>query len=94
MFWGVNKVYSYGTNVAASRWDEVNIKKKKKIESQLSKLGHKIAKVAMTLNNRKPNYYTRIFFNVMKIGHKDNTWNETDYNYWKANGWLDGKKPW
>lgn len=94
VFWGVNKIYSYGVNVAASEWNEVNIKKKKKIERQLSKLGNKIAKIAMTLNNSKPNYCTRMLFNIMKIGHKHNTWNETDYNYWKVNGWLNGKKPW
>ncbi len=27
----------------------------------------------------------------MKTVHKGEKWNETDYNYWKKNGWLDGK---
>lgn len=94
LYWGVNKIYSYGINVAAMSWDDVDTKKKKQIEEQLTKLSDKIIKTAARSNKKSPNYFTKILFNVMKVSQKNNTWNNTDYNHWKNNGWLDGKKPW
>lgn len=94
VYWGVNKVYSYGVNVSAMAWEDVNTKKKKQIEKKLKKLSDKINKAVKDSKKRPPNHFTRMLFNLMKMMQKNNTWNLKDHDYWKDNGWLDGKKPW
>lgn len=91
---GISKIYSFGANVAAMSFEDINIKKKNKIEKKLDKLANKIKKAVKVSNKRSPGMFVKIIFNLMKLSHKNNNWNKTDYNYWKNKGWLNEKKPW
>ena len=92
-FWGVSKVFSYGINVAAMNYDEIKSEKKEQINKDLKVLARKVNRAA-ALENKKPDLFIRFMFSLMQNSHKKDKWNETDSNYWKENGWLDGKKPW
>lgn len=48
--------------------------------------------IKKALKNRKVGLKTRFFYNLFKMTQK-NGWNKTDVDYWKEQGWLDGKKP-
>ena len=40
----------------------------------------------------KVGFKTKFFFKLFGMTQK-NGWNKVDADYWKKNGWLDGKKP-
>ena len=92
LFWmGVPVIYQLSQNVNASSWENVSPKIKividKKIESIVKKTIRKICRV-------KPPIKLNAIFHIMGMMQKSNIWNMTDKNYWKRNGWLDGKHPW
>lgn len=89
-YWGVGKVYTYGTAVRAVSWNAVSEKKKIQIEAKMSKLAAKIKNRAGKI---KPSLKTKIFFHIMRLVNK-NGWNTTDTEYWKENGWLAKGRPW
>ena len=89
-FWGVPKIYKYGIGVAATSWDGVPEKKKRRVEKATDSIADKIIK----RNGRvKPGIKTKGFFHIMRMIQK-NGWNEADMNYWKAKGWTDNNRPW
>jgi len=89
-FWGVPKIYKYGIGVAATSWDGVPEKKKRRVEKATDSIADKIIK----RNGRvKPGIKTKGFFHMMRMLQK-NGWNEADINYWKAKGWTDNNRPW
>lgn len=89
-FWGVPKIYKYGIGVAATNWDGVPEKKKRRVEKATDSIADKIIK----RNGRvKPGIKTKGFFHIMRMLQK-NGWNEADMNYWKAKGWTDNNRPW
>lgn len=89
-FWGVPKIYKYGIGVAATSWDGVPEKKKRRVEKATDSIADKIIK----RNGRvKPGIKTKGFFHIMRMLQK-NGWNEADMNYWKAKGWTDNNRPW
>lgn len=89
-FWGVPKIYKYGIGVAATSWDGVPEKKKRRVEKATDSIADKIIK----RNGRvKPGIKTKGFFHIMRMLQK-NGWNEADMSYWKAKGWTDNNRPW
>ena len=54
-----------------------------------------IAKKINSIQKLSVGVKTRIMFNMMGMMQK-NGWNSSkvETEYWKENGWLDGKKPW
>lgn len=89
-FWGVAKIYKYGSSVAAVNWNGVSEKKKRSVDRQMTALADKIVK---RHGKVKPAVKTRIMFLAMSIMQK-NGFNERDMNYWKEKGWTEGKRPW
>lgn len=89
-FWGVAKIYKYGSNVAAVNWNGVSEKKKRSADRQMTALADKIVK---RHGKVRPAVKTRIMFLAMSIMQK-NGFNERDMNYWKEKGWTEGKRPW
>lgn len=89
-FWGVGRRYSYGAAVAATDWNSITDKKKKAIETNITKIANKI-------NNNygkvKPDLKVRGFFFIMSLMQK-NGFNPVDAEYWKEKGWTAGKRPW
>ncbi len=92
-FWGVRRIYSLGTAVAANGWENVAVKRKAKIERKAEKAAKRIAR-AVARGDRLPYPpLRRLLFGVMASMQKKNTWGPLDNTHWKKNGWLDGKKP-
>ena len=89
-YMGVPRIIKYGVSVQAMNWDQVSEKKKAKIEKDTSTIAGK-------LNDKKPHVgiKTKFMFSIMGKLHK-NGWNSSsvETDYWKENGWLDGRKPW
>lgn len=90
LFWGVGKIYQFGTGVAATSWEQVSDKKRRNIEKTVSSITKKIVS---SQNKVCPGIKIRLLFSVMKLFQKKGL-NPTDTQHWKEHGWLDGKKPW
>ncbi len=90
LFWGVGKIYRFGTGVAATCWEQVNDKKRRDIEKNVSAIAKKIQNGH---NRIRPGIKTGALFFVMRLFQKKG-FNPIDTQYWKERGWLDGKTPW
>ena len=90
LFWGVGKIYRFGTGVAATSWERVRDKKRRHIEKKVSSIAKKILS---RRNKVRPGIKVRVLFSVMRLFQKKGL-NPIDTKYWKEQGWLDGKKPW
>jgi len=88
-FWGVPKVYNYGVTTMKMGGNYCDYKEKDRIIEQVKK---KASQVKKGLNSRKVGFKTKFFFKLFGMTQKDG-WNKTDSDYWKEQGWLDGKKP-
>ena len=90
-YMGVPKIIKYGLAVQAMNWDGVSAEKKTKIDRDTSAIARKLS------SGKKPSVgiKTRFMFGVMGMLQKKG-WNSSpvETEYWKENGWLDGKKPW
>ena len=89
-YWGISRIYSCGVPVAATSWEGVSEKKKRKVDKRLDKIAKAIkrreGRVKLTLKGR-------FLFSVMRMFHK-NGWNPKDKEYWSAKGWLGKARPW
>jgi len=86
---GIPKIYNYSITTMKMGGNYVDYNKKDKIKKQVKQRANKIKR---SLNNPKVGLKNRFFFNIFKMTQK-NGWNKTDSDYWKENGWLNGKKP-
>ena len=88
-YWGIPNIFNYGVTTMKMGGNYSEYKYKEKIINQVNKKANKIKKI---LVKRKVGIKTRFFYNLFKMTQK-NGWNKTDVDYWKKQGWLDGKKP-
>ena len=89
-FWGVARIYKYGTAVRAVNWEGVGKKKKDAIDKATSKLARKLVR----RNGKvKPGLKTRCFFYVMHFIQRKG-FGPKDAEYWKEKGWTGSKRPW
>ena len=89
-YMGVPQIVGYGLAVQASGWEQVSEKKKAKIEKDTAAIAKKLAA-------KKPSagLKTRFVFELMKAMHKNGRGaSPAETEYWRAQGWFDGKKPW
>ena len=89
-FWGIARIYSYGLGVAATDWDSVSAKKKAAIDKKLTTMAKRIAS---RKGQVQPGIKTKGMFAIMRLTQK-NGWNKADFEHWKAQGWLEKKRPW
>ena len=89
-FWGVARTYAYGLGVAATDWDSVSAKKKAAIDKKITAMAQRITSRA---GHVKPGLKTKGMFSIMRLAQK-NGWNKKDVEHWKAQGWLEKKRPW
>ncbi|MCI9227668.1 MAG: flavodoxin family protein [Dorea sp.] len=90
LFWGVGRVYSYGTAVAATCWEDVSSSVKEKILQDVDKLALKLTRDTEQV---VPGLKTKILFYVLRHMHQKGM-NPADQAYWKEKGWLDKERPW
>ena len=91
LHWGVGKIYKYGCNVHAIKWDGISDKKKAEIEKNTSELAKKIR---ATAGHVSPGPKTKGLFNVIRIANSKIASSPADNNYWKKKGWFGNKRPW
>ena len=89
-FWGVAKIYRYGTAVAAVNWESVSPKKKAAIDRATSRLA---AKLVRQNGKVRPGLKTRLFFYVMHFVQRKG-FGPKDASYWKEKGWTGSRRPW
>ena len=88
-YWGIPQIYNYGVTTMKMGGNYSEYKDKEKIINQVHK---KAIQVKKALNNRRVGFKTKFFFKLFGMTQK-NGWNKTDSDYWKEQGWLNGKKP-
>ena len=88
-YWGIPQIYNYGVTTMKMGGNYFEYKDKEKIKNQVHK---KAIQVKNALNNRRVGLKTKFFFMLFGMTQKDG-WNKTDSDYWKEQGWLNGKKP-
>ena len=88
-YWGIPQIYNYGVTTMKMGGNYSEYKDKEKIKNQVYK---KAIQVKKALNNRRVGLKTKFFFKLFGMTQK-NGWNKTDSDYWKEQGWLNGKKP-
>ena len=86
---GIPKIYNYGVTTMKMGGNYSEYKNKDKIIKQVKTKSNKIKK---SLNKRRVGLKTKFFFNLFGMTQK-NGWNKVDVDYWKEQGFLDGKKP-
>ena len=88
-YWGVPQIYNYGVTTMKMGGNYCDYKDKDKIKKQVNK---KASKIKKALLKRKVGIKTKFFFKLFGMTQK-NGWNKVDVDYWKEQGWLNGKKP-
>jgi multimeric flavodoxin WrbA len=89
-YWGISRIYSCGVPVAATSWEGVNEKKKRKVDKRLDKIAKAIKRREGKV---RPTVKGRFMFFAMRLFHK-NGWNPKDKEYWSAKAWLGKARPW
>ena len=91
-WWGVGRVYAYGTAVYACRWEEVSDKKRAEIDRRTTRLA---AQLQAHAGRVRPSLGVRLRFFVVRMLQKKQVMDAgVDRTYWQAQGWLTGGKPW
>lgn len=92
-YMGVKRVYSFGSAVAASKWEDVHEKKKLMIEKKMIAESSKYYRSLINRKKLRNKLFTKMIFVMMKkmiTGYEDGN---KDKEYWKSKGWLDHVKP-
>lgn len=92
-YWGVKKIFKFKFQVASMSWEGVCEEKKHKIELSAVKAAAQIANAVKNAKSLRKPLFRTIMFTLVKRFMKKGDWNPLDIEYWKAKGWLDGKKP-
>ena len=88
-YWGIPTIFNYGITTMKMGGNYCDYKKKDKIIKQVNK---KTKKISKAIEKRRVGLKTKFFFRLFEMTQK-NGWNKVDMDYWKENGWLDGKAP-
>ena len=88
-FLGVPKAYNFGVTTMKMGGNYEDCDDKDKIKKGVAK---KAKQVKKGLAKKKVGFKTKFFFKMFGMTQKTG-WNKVDSNYWKEQGWLDGKKP-
>lgn len=85
IWWAVGRTYMLPFTVAANTIDEMNEKKKKKMNQKVQKLANKINH---TSGSVKPSIKTRVLFMIMTKVHDKFRWSEIETKYWQEKGLI------
>ena len=96
-WWGISYIRKCSFKLMSEiHWDKLPEKKRNAMTKKLTSMARKMLLIDYT----KPahtGFVTKIKFYMIRMLQtglgKDNP-EYTDYKYWKANGWIDGVRPW
>ncbi len=91
-YWGVPRIYTIKSAVAATSWEKVNPEKKQKLE----KKAESTAKMISFAVGRKISvpFKTKFMFGIMRMVQKKTMQNSYDSQYWEQKGWFGKARPW
>lgn len=89
----VSKVYKCPFISNAMGISDLAEEKKLEMEKKAKKIAGKVKKAAKRKKVSLRTKMSFLLFRGMQMGEKS-AWNPTDTNWWKEQGWLEGKKPW
>lgn len=87
---GVSHSWGLGAAVGGG-WDWIPEKKRCALTRRAKKLARRVERSA---GRGKPELRVRLLFRVMAWVHRKPGWAEGEHEYWKSQGWLNGKTPW
>lgn len=96
-WWGISSIKVLTFKLMSEvRWDMIPEEKREKMTSTLKKSAQKYSNIDYSKKTRT-NLVVKCKFLAVKmlqtnLGKQNPEY--TDYKYWKANGWIDGAKPW
>ena len=96
-WWGVSYIKTYTFKLMSEiNWDKISEKKRAEMCSVLTKAAEKFAKIDYS-KKAGTNLIVKAKFMAVRmlqtgLGKKNPEY--TDFNYWKANGWLGKVRPW
>jgi multimeric flavodoxin WrbA len=90
-YWGVSRIFTFGSAVYATKWEEVTEKNRQKIERKVIK---KTCKIKTKIYTPKPGLKTKGLFYIFRMMHKKFELIPRDKEHWKKLGWLGEKRPW
>jgi multimeric flavodoxin WrbA len=89
-YWGVNKIDTYGFATYGNDWDNMQAKRKNKIQLRLKRKALKFYKEVESGKKHRPYLLIRFMFSLSRIiikKHDDDT--VLDRKYWIQKGWFD-----
>lgn len=90
-YWGVKRIYKYGCALNAKEWHEMKPQRREKVEGEIRGKANQFYKAVEKRGQLSTPIFTRIIFRLMRGmlgGYADG---QTDKEYWREKGWLDGK---
>lgn len=88
-YMGLKRTYTFGTAVAASRWENVNERKKLRIEKKVIKKSKKYYEAILNRKKLRRRPFTNMFFLIMKKVISKYEDGNIDKEYWKKEGWIN-----
>ena len=88
-YWGAARTYAWGEAVGGG-WDYLAPRRRAALERRAARLAGKCARAA---GRAKPGPATRAFFAFM-VHMQRRGWSGQERDYWAAQGWMDGARPW
>jgi multimeric flavodoxin WrbA len=89
-YWGVSRIYKFGSAVFAASWNEITEKNKLKIERKIKSISKRILKAGTA----KPSLKIKGLFYLFRTLHKKSYLIPNDKEYWSKKGWLNTNRPW
>jgi len=96
-WWGISDIKVLNFRLFGDiNWEKLSEKKKKKMTEKIDGIAAKVKSIDLTKPSRT-RLSTRFKFYMVRmmqtgLGKADPEY--TDFKYWKANGWIDKKRPW
>jgi multimeric flavodoxin WrbA len=90
-FWGISRIFTFGSAVYAAKWEEVTEKNKQKIERKVKKLS---IKIKSKIQKPNPGLKAKGLFYLFRMIQKKMELIPYDREYWKKQGWLEKNRPW
>ena len=90
-YWGMSRIFTFGSAVSAAKWEEVTEKNRQKIERKVKNISNKIK---VKIRKSKPGLYTKGLFYIFRMVQKKFAFIPHDKEHWEKRGWLEEKRPW
>ena len=90
-YWGISRIFTFGSAVYAAKWEDVTEKNKHKIERKVKKLS---SKIKSKIHKTNPGLKTKGLFYLFRMIQKKMELIPYDREYWKKQGWLEKNRPW